>query len=185
MVWRHILGIGGYSAVASLRGEVGSSLMKTRIMDSSLQYVRNVLSGKFGNVKAMMEDTLTRHHDTQQWEKELKEKKILKYYKEGKGKMRYEHCYRNNINSMFFARARLNALGLEEAKRRGNIFHNTICKMCKNEDEDLLHFVIECPKLENKRNYEIIDRNMTEPGKRLVHCLFKQKKYQETGKMLK
>merc|ERR1711888_149248 len=31
MVWRHILGIGGYSAVASLRGEVGSSLMKTRI----------------------------------------------------------------------------------------------------------------------------------------------------------
>jgi len=221
MVWRHILGIGGYSAVASLRGEVGSSLMSTRVMDSSLQYVRNVLSGKFGNVKEMMEDTikrkkgkwyttinsyinelgitwdmlytltkseiktLTRHHDTQQWEKELKEKKILKYYKEGKGKMRYEHCYRNNINSMFLARARLNALGLEEAKRRGNIFHNTICKMCKNEDEDLLHFVIECPKLENKRNYEIIDRDITEPGKRLVHCLFKQKKYQETGKMLK
>merc|ERR1712121_449461 len=29
MVWRHILGIGGYSAVASLRGEVGSSLTKT------------------------------------------------------------------------------------------------------------------------------------------------------------
>merc|ERR1712002_1089238 len=218
MVWRHILGIGGYSAVASLRGEVGSSLMKTRIMESSLQYVRDVLSGQFGNVKAMMEDTikrkkgkwyatinsylnelgitwdmlytltkseiktLTRHHDTQQWEKELKEKKILKYYKEGKGKMRYEHCYRNNINSMFFARARLNALGLEEAKRRGNIFHNTICKLCKNEDEDLLHFVIECPKLENERNYEIIDRDITEPGERLVHCLFKQKKYQETGK---
>merc|ERR1711891_79882 len=60
MVWRHILGIGGYSAVASLRGEVGSSLMKTRIMDSSLQYVRSVLSGKFGNVKKMMEDTIKR-----------------------------------------------------------------------------------------------------------------------------
>ena len=221
MVWRHILGIGGYSAVASLRGEVGSSLMKTRIMDSNLQYVRDVLNGKFGNVKEMMEDTikkqkgiwyvtissylkelgitwdmlytltkseiktLTRHYDTQLWEKELKEKKILKYYKEGKGKMKYEYCYRNNINSMFLARARLNALGLEEAKRRGNIFHNTICKMCKQEDEDLLHFVIECPKLENKRNYEIIDRGIAEPGKRLVHCLFKQKKYQETGKMIK
>merc|ERR1712033_76390 len=221
MVWRHILGIGGYSAVASLRGEVGSSLMKTRIMDSNLQYVRDVMSGKFGNVNEMMEDTikkkkgiwyvtvssyleelgitwdmlytltkseiktLTRHYDTLQWEKELKEKKILKYYKEGKGKMRYEYCYRNNINSMFLARARLNALSLEEAKRRGNIFYNSICKMCKQEEEDLLHFVIDCPKLESKRNYEIIDRGIAEPGKRLVHCLFKQRKYQETGRMIK
>merc|ERR1712121_274320 len=139
MVWRHILGIGGYSAIASLKGEVGSSLMKTRIMDSNLQYVRDVLNGKFENVKEMMEDTikrrvgdwyvtvntylkelgitwdmlytftkseiktLTRHHDTQLWEKELKEKKILKYYKKGKGKMKYEYCYINNINSIFLA----------------------------------------------------------------------------------
>ena len=129
--------------------------------------------------------TLTRHYDTLQWEKELKEKKILKYYKEGNGKMKYEYCYRNNINSMFLARARLNALSLEEAKRRGNIFYNSICKMCKQEEEDLLHFVIDCPKLESKRNYEIIDRGIAEPGKRLVHCLFKQRKYQETGKMIK
>merc|ERR1712002_1321663 len=129
MVWRHILGIGGYSAVASLRGEVGSSLMKTRIIESNLQYIRDVLNGKFGNVKEMMEDTikkkkgiwyvtvssylkelgitwdmlytltkseiktLTRHYDTLLWEKDLKEKKILKYYKEGKGKMKYEFCY--------------------------------------------------------------------------------------------
>merc|ERR1711888_572160 len=142
MVWRHILGIGGYSAVASLSGEVGSSLMKTRIMDSNLQYVRDVMNGKFGNVKEMMEDTikkkkgnwymtvnsylkelgitwetlytltkseiktLTRNFDTMQWEKELKEKKILKFYRERKEKMKYEHCYRNNINSMFIARAR-------------------------------------------------------------------------------
>ena len=60
MVWRHILGIGGYSAVASLRGEVGSSLMRTRIMDSTLQYVRDVMNGKFGNVQRMMEDTIKR-----------------------------------------------------------------------------------------------------------------------------
>merc|ERR1712121_325541 len=221
MVWRHILGIGGYSAVASLRGEVGSSLMRTRIMDSNLQYVRNVLNGKFGNVKKMMEDaikkkkgiwyvtvssylkelgitwdmlytltkseikTLTRHYDTLLWEKELKEKKILKYYKEGKGKMKYEFCYRNNINSMFLARARLNSLRLEEALGRGNAFYNKTCKLCKQEEEDLLHFVIECPCLERKRNYEIIDRGIAEPGKRLVHCLFKQRKYQKTGKMLK
>merc|ERR1711888_492281 len=167
MVWRHILGIGGYSAVASLRGEVGSSLMKTRIMDSNLQYVRAVLNGKFGNVKEMMEDTikrqkgmwyvtinsylkelgitwdmlytltkseiktLTRHHDTLLWEKELKEKKILKYYSEGKEKIKYEYCYRNNINSMFLARARLNSLRLEEALGRGKVFYHSIYKLCK------------------------------------------------------
>merc|ERR1712121_458619 len=38
MVWRYILGIGGYSAVASLRGEVGSSMMKTRVMDKEKYY---------------------------------------------------------------------------------------------------------------------------------------------------
>ena len=75
-------------------------------------------------------------------------------------------------------------LGWKKLKEE-ETFHNTTCKLCRNEDEDLLHFVIECPKLENKRNYEIIDKNITDPEKRLVHCLFKQKKYQETGKMLK
>merc|ERR1711888_425731 len=35
-VWRHVMGIGGYSAVAALRGEMGASLMKTRIMETTL-----------------------------------------------------------------------------------------------------------------------------------------------------
>merc|ERR1712033_56072 len=114
-VWRHILGVGGYTTVAALRGEIGSSLMKTRIMDNALQYARSVLSGEFGNIKEMMEDSirrkkgkwyittnsyieelnitwdmlyiltkndikaLTRNHDNQQWENELKERKTLKY----------------------------------------------------------------------------------------------------------
>merc|ERR1711895_307617 len=59
-VWRHILGIGGYTTVAALRGEIGSSLMKTRIMNNALQYVRSALSGEFGNIKEMMEDTIRR-----------------------------------------------------------------------------------------------------------------------------
>ena len=220
-VWRHILGIGGYSAVASLRGEVGASLMRTRIMESTMQYVRNVMSGGFKNVKEMMADiikkkvgnwywtvnsyleelgitwdelydmtkseikTLIRKYDTQIWEKDLKEKVILLYYREGKGKMGYEICYRNNINSMFLARARLNSLRLEEAMGRGNRFHNKTCKLCKQEDEDLLHFMIKCPCLERKRNYEILDKEIKEPRKRLIHCLCKQRKYQETGRMIK
>ena len=128
---------------------------------------------------------LTRNHDNSQWENELKERKTLKYYKEGKIKIGYEHCYRNNVNSQFLAMTRINALGLEEAKKRGNRFHNATCKLCNYEEEDLVHFVIKCPKLEDKRNSEIINNNIANPEERLIHSLFKQKKYQETGKMLK
>ena len=99
--------------------------------------------------------------------------------------MGYEFCYRNNVNSMFFARARLNSLRQEEAMGRGKVFYNKTCKLCKQEEEDLLHFMIECPHLERKRNYEIIDERIMEPEKRLIQCLFKQSKYQETGKMIK
>merc|ERR1712033_49773 len=50
-VWKHVLGVGGYSTVAALRGEMGSSLMLTRIMNNTLQYVRSALSGKFPKIK--------------------------------------------------------------------------------------------------------------------------------------
>merc|ERR1712121_504119 len=46
-VWRHTMGIGGYSTVAGLRGEMGASLMKTRVTRTTLQYVREVMNGEF------------------------------------------------------------------------------------------------------------------------------------------
>ena len=190
-------------------------------MDSTLQYVRDALTGKFGKIKEMMEDiiskrvgewfrivnsyieelnitwdllyiltkeeikTLTRNYDTLLWEKELRDRKILKYYKEGKEKLGYEFCYRNNVNSMFYARARLNALSLEEAKGRGKAYYDKTCKLCDQEEEDLLHFMLECPYLEKRRDYEIIDKNVVEPKERLIKCLFRQNEYQKTGKMIK
>ena len=190
-------------------------------MDSTLQYARDVLNGKFGKIKEMMEDiidkkvgdwfrivdsyldelnitwdslytltkreikTLTINYDTLLWEKELKDRKILKYYKEGKGKLKYEFCYRNNVNSMFYARARLNSLGLEEARGRGKAHYNRICKLCGLEEEDLIHFMLKCPFLEKRRNYNIIDRSIIEPKERLIKCLFRQKEHQKTGKMIK
>ena len=164
------MGIGGYSAVAALRGEMGASLMKTRIMKITLQFVREVINGKFVNIREMMLDTIDmkvgnwykivnsylielgidwkdlysmtkedikcmmRIYDTQAWRDHLEKKSTLKYYKEGKIKMGYEFCYRNNINSMFYARARLNSLKLEEAKGRGKPYYNKICKICGLEE---------------------------------------------------
>ena len=45
-VYRQILGAPRYAPNCTLRGEVGSSLMKTRIMEGHLQYVRSTLQGK-------------------------------------------------------------------------------------------------------------------------------------------
>ena len=63
--------------------------------------------------------------------------------------------------------------------------HTHTCKLCKYEEEDLAHFVIKCPKLEDKRNSEIVNKNIVDTEESLIHSLFKQRKYQETGKMLK
>jgi len=169
-IWRHTMGIGGYSTIAGLRGEMGASLMRTRIMKSSLQFVREVKNGKFENIKEMMEDLIKlkkgnwyrmvnsylkeleidwkdiyemtkedinkmmKNYDTKLWNKTLEEKSTLKYYKEGKERMGYEGCYRNNAGSMLYAQARLNALKLEEAVGRGKKNYNQTCKVCGVEE---------------------------------------------------
>ena len=86
---------------------------------------------------------------------------------------------------MYFARARLNSLGLEEAKGRGKAYYNKTCKLCGQEEEDLIHFMLKCPFLEKKRDYNIIDRGIVEPKARLVNGLFRQNEFQKTGKMIK
>ena len=99
--------------------------------------------------------------------------------------MGYEKCYRNSAGSMFYARARLNSLKLEEAVGRGNPYYNKTCKICGLEEEDLLHFIIKCPILEKRRNYSILDKNVKIPEERLIQFLYRQKNHQETGKMIK
>ena len=86
---------------------------------------------------------------------------------------------------MFLARARTNSLKLEEAMGRGNTYHNKTCKLCNLGEEDLVHFIMECPILEGKRDYGIIDNSIVNPRQRMIELLFKQKKYQEVGGMIK
>ena len=57
-VWRYLLGIGGYSTVESLRGEIGSSMMLTRIMETMLLFFIDTLSSNFKNMKKYMTDTI-------------------------------------------------------------------------------------------------------------------------------
>merc|ERR1711874_120187 len=154
-VWRFLMGIGGYSAVDALRGEMGASLVSSRIMETMMLYIIDTMKGSFENIKAMMEDTMkvkkgrwytsiekymenlgisweelkkmsreelklrVREYDTKKWETSLQDLKTQKYYVQGKKKFCYDFCYRNSYDSTFLAKARLNALKLEEQIGRG------------------------------------------------------------------
>merc|ERR1712121_280788 len=57
-VWRYLMDIGSYSSVDALRGEIGASLVRSRIMETTLQYVRSVMNSRFENVKKIMKHTI-------------------------------------------------------------------------------------------------------------------------------
>ena len=129
---------------------------------------------------------IIREYDTRIWEETIASKSTLKYYREGKTKIGYDYCYRNNIDSMFLARARLNSLGLEEAKGRGIRGYNKRCKLCGLEEEDLLHFLMICPNLEKTRKrHKIIDNNIRDPKNRMLELLFTQNEHQKVGSLIR
>ena len=57
-VWRCLLGIGGYATVETLRGEINAPMVKSRIIETMLAYIIDVMKGNFTNVKDMMMDTI-------------------------------------------------------------------------------------------------------------------------------
>ena len=59
-VWRYLLGIGGYSTVDGLRGEIGASSVRSRIMETVLTYVVKIFKSKFTNIKKLMDDAINR-----------------------------------------------------------------------------------------------------------------------------
>ena len=54
VVYRQILRAPPYAPNCTLRGEIGSSLMKTRIMEGHLQYIRRALQGQNNLTKEVM-----------------------------------------------------------------------------------------------------------------------------------
>ena len=83
------------------------------------------------------------------------------------------------------ARARINSLQLEEHKGRGKKEYNTNCKVCGEEKEDLVHFTIKCKNLEKNRDYSIIKKDIKDPEERMRELLYRNKNYQEVGRLIK
>ena len=63
--------------------------------------------------------------------------------------------------------------------------HDKRCRLCHQEIEDVNHFIMKCPKLEGKRDYNLINKKIKNSEKRLIELLYKQNKYQETGHMIR
>ena len=102
----------------------------------------------------------------------------------GKQRIEYENCYRNNSHSVFLAKARTNSLQLEEHQGRGKANYNTICKLC-GEEENLVHFLIKCSKLEEKRDTSIMEGEQMNDEEKTIQILFRNKNHQKIAEMIK
>ena len=63
-VWKYLLRLGVYTTVESLRGEIGASMMISRIMETMLLYVIDTLSSNFENLKMYMNDGIEKGKDS-------------------------------------------------------------------------------------------------------------------------
>ena len=128
---------------------------------------------------------LVKEYDTEEWLKEMRSKPSLRFYIKEKSEVKYDMCYRNSLSSAYYARARTNSLKLEEQIGRGKIEYDRKCKMCEEEVEDIVHFTVKCEKLEGKRNYDLINKNLIDPEERMRTVLFRNEKRQEVGRMIR
>ena len=128
---------------------------------------------------------IVREYDTVKWFEGMSKKQSLRFYIQEKKEIHYDLCYRNSINSTFYARARINALKLEEQKGRGMENYNKSCKLCGEEDEDLVHFISKCRSLEQKRDYNLLDKDISDPEERMRILLFRDERRQSIGKLIK
>ena len=55
----------------------------------------------------------------------------------------------------------------------------------KEDEEDLVHFISNCKKLEGIRNYELLDKNTNNSEERMRKLLYRDNRCWEVGKMIK
>ena len=73
---------------------------------------------------------------------------------------------------------------MEEHKGRGKPHYDTTCKLCKEETENIVHFIVNCKKLEEKRDYKIINKNIRNPEERMRILLIRNANFQAISRVL-
>ena len=113
-------------------------------------------------------------------------KPTLQWYREAKLYIGYDNCYRNNRNYEYLTKARTNPLQLEEQLGRGRRDYDKTCKLCGQEEENLEHFMVKCPRLQYKRDIKATRLwEDQDTGKQTAYMLFKDKNYERMGNMIR
>ena len=180
-IYRKILRAPSYTPLVTLRGEIGSSEMITRVIKTKLLYWKSIFQRKNELLKeiALQPECkmvkkvtdyaekigVTKHeirmesekwlkgkirdYDNARWKEEIENKTSLYIYRQYRDEIK-ERFYFNNKADMLLFRMRTNTLNLNDRNRfKGE---NISCVMCGAEKEDIVHFVVECCKLQEYRN---------------------------------
>ena len=59
--------------------------------------------------------------------------------------------------------------------------YNSNCKLCGEEKEDIVHFIMKCKNLEKSRDYSIIKKDIKDPEERMREQLCRNKNFQQIG----
>ena len=106
------------------------------------------------NMSRSQVDKKVKEYDSTLWEREMSTKSSLRIYRKYKKAIKEEKCYDNRNSSVLLFQARTNSLNLDGHKK--NKIQERVCKLCNKEDEDILHFIFKCKRLEGKRDSELI-----------------------------
>ena len=191
-VFRKIFGARDRTPNTVLRGEIGSSLMESRFIQTKLLFTKSILEGDnelmkeiFFNVKEDnkiawnrkfkeylrdLDITFNRFQrmskqeirdairkvDTFKWNREIERKSSIPIYRKFKTQIKEEQIYRNDLSSTLLFQARSNTLPLNDEKRFKK--ECTTCELCHLEEENLVHFILKCKKLDKSRNDSFIDK---------------------------
>ena len=70
-------------------------------------------------------------------------------------------------------------------KQKGKKNYDTTCKLCGEEEEDIIHFTVKCKPLEKKRNKLVVNKEIIDPEERMKDFLFRNKNYTEIRKVIR
>ena len=140
-----------------------SKIGKKYIFNKTLSEYLKKLNIQFEQINTLSKENIkniARKWDTGKWKEDMQEKRSLKIYREFKLEIKEEKFYDNRESSKCLFQARTNTLPLNTKRRHTG--GDTKCELCNNENEDLIHFLIECKGLEHKRNKQIMMKNQNQ-----------------------
>jgi len=115
--------------------------------------------------------------DTNEWIEDMEKCKTLDIYRKNKKKFGDEKIYENNEMSTLFMKVRTNSLEVNGRVSFLNDNKSKICKLCNKENETITHFILECEKLSQKRNNELIKKYKKESTeKTFIQLMYEFKK---------